>query len=559
VVKVVKGRPDKWGTCSRVVSFDHSPGALAYRKDIVTVGLSSGDIVILDAITGTRRSVLSGHTDSVMSLAFSLDGTLLVSGGKDNAVKLWDIQTGGVVKTFDSITHQVCSVSISPDSVTIASGSNSGEIHLWDVRTGNPSYTIQHAPGNAVTCVNFLPTVPGRFMSVSEGGFIQQWDIDGSKVGPQTYGHHIAFSSDGSRFVLCGRGPPTVRNFISGATIATLHSPVRDFSCCHFSLSGEFVAGAADATICVWDATRSNPPLIGIFVPHDSKITSLMYSSSIISASNDKTIRFSQIDGSSLGPVMMNARSTSAEVIGLALQAEEGTAISVDSAGVVGRWDLSTGFRKDFFRTLNTGGHANDARLANGVLIITHYEQTLHNWRISTWDVESGSHLRTAHLPNFYHRDLRISEDGTIVFEVDRSGIQTWCPSTGRSAGWTPLVWPYNRSPPSLIVDGSILWIRSEGSPTKGWDLRNLESLSSPSSNMPSDEHRLSFVQADDTNGQNTSPTRIKDTVTGKEVFRLPERFAQPSVMQWDGRYLVAAYSEAGEQLILDFAHMIPR
>ena len=34
------------------------------------------------------------------SLAFSLDGTLLVSGSEDGAIKLWDVQTGGVVKTF---------------------------------------------------------------------------------------------------------------------------------------------------------------------------------------------------------------------------------------------------------------------------------------------------------------------------------------------------------------------------------------------------------------------------------------------------------------------------
>ena len=114
---MVKGRPDKWGTCSRVVSFDHFPEVLACHKDIVAVGLSSGDIITLDAITGTRRSVFSGHTDDVTSLVFSLDGALLASGSKDSMVKLWDIQTGGVIKTFRGGPHRPCSVSIDRKSV----------------------------------------------------------------------------------------------------------------------------------------------------------------------------------------------------------------------------------------------------------------------------------------------------------------------------------------------------------------------------------------------------------------------------------------------------------
>ena len=99
------------------------PGAFVCWKDIVAVGLKSGNIVFLDTITGSRGSILSGHTKNVTSLAFSLDGTLLVSGSEDNTIKIWDIQTGGVVRTFHSGTHQASTISISPDDLTIASGS----------------------------------------------------------------------------------------------------------------------------------------------------------------------------------------------------------------------------------------------------------------------------------------------------------------------------------------------------------------------------------------------------------------------------------------------------
>jgi hypothetical protein len=46
-------------------SLDHTFASPRCYKDIVTVGLSSGDIFVLDAITGTHRSGLSGHTGTV--------------------------------------------------------------------------------------------------------------------------------------------------------------------------------------------------------------------------------------------------------------------------------------------------------------------------------------------------------------------------------------------------------------------------------------------------------------------------------------------------------------
>jgi len=56
---------------------------------ILALGIETGEIHLLDAANGNLLHTLSGHRDSVTSLAFSPDGLWLASGSRDAAIILW--------------------------------------------------------------------------------------------------------------------------------------------------------------------------------------------------------------------------------------------------------------------------------------------------------------------------------------------------------------------------------------------------------------------------------------------------------------------------------------
>ena len=49
---------------------------------------------------GWQERTLRGHSEEVLSVAFSRDGKWIVSGSDDTLVKIWDAETGALVSSF---------------------------------------------------------------------------------------------------------------------------------------------------------------------------------------------------------------------------------------------------------------------------------------------------------------------------------------------------------------------------------------------------------------------------------------------------------------------------
>ena len=521
VVKVVKGLPARWGTCSRIVFFDHIAYALACWKNLIAVGLDSGDIIILDAVTGIRRSVLSKHTRQVNSLTFSLDGTFLVSGSDDCTINLWDLQTGGVIKTFHGHKDWVWAVSISPDCTMIASGSHDEKICLWDVGTGECCHIIDGHKGS-VKFISFSPRNPQLLISASRDYTIQQWNtITGHQIGPTYEGDKVVLSPDGTCFVSWREATATVQNFDPGVVIAKLQPSLNHFQYCCFSPDSKLVAGSTAYTIHVWDITGSDPFLIETLVGHTGFINTLSFSSTLISSSDDKSIKFWQISTSSTE----STPSTPDPIMSVHLQASNGIAIAFNEGGEVSVWDLSTGLFKDGLLSLARPQNQRDAQLIDGKLIFVWCTpKKIHICRPmkETQTMDAISDFSTTR--------LRVSEDGSKVFLLDHNYIRALSIRTGEVVGEVWLEGGKLSNNP-LVVDGSRVWVHYKDSQTQGWDFGISDSTPIQLSIPPPDLNRPRLDLIDGTKSESTGTSRIKDTVTGKEIFQLVGRYANPTTV----------------------------
>ena len=544
---MVRGLPEGWGTCSRTVLLDDSPWILSYWNNAIAVGSTHRDILILDAITGSQTAVLPGHTDEVRSLTFSSDGTSLVSGSYDKTVKLWDVQTGGVVKTFHGHTGRVRSVSISIDHTVIASGSEDQTLRLWGTEMGECHHIIMQS--GTVFCTRFLPTDP-QFL-VSTASLVGQcWNIDGHKVGPTFGAYKIAFSPDGIQFTSYLSDDVIVQNINSGVTVAKFNAAGSYFTPCCFSPDGRIVAAVTGYNVCVWDITGSDPYLVETFVGHTKHVTSLAFSSpsTLISASQDKSVKFWQIGALPTDPVDSESTPvTLALTKSTALEVKNDTIIPSGLDGVTKTWGISTGLCKGPLQLLARDYHQNNIQLIDSKLIFIWYT----NNNINIWDAEKGELLQTMNIPGSGLKDLRISGDGSKVFCLYEKFIQAWDIWSSETVG---KVESQHGQTEILAIDSTKVWIEARSqykAYVQGWDFGIPGSSPIGLSNQPPEWFHLN-----DTKVWETNVSRMKDVVTGKVVLQLPERFGKVVHVQWGGHYLVVSF-RSKRVLILDFSNTL--
>ena len=328
----------------------------------------------------------------------------------------------------------------------------------------------------------------------------------------------------------------------SGAIVTKFHVDNGNTCHCCFSPDGKHIAVASHHTAYAWNITSSDAHPANIFVGHTDDITSLAFSSpsSLISTSRDQSVKAWQIGTLPTDPAVTVPQSiplTSSPIRFITLQAKDGIAISIDFDGVVRTWDISTGLCKASLQTPAKNPNNIDVQLINNRLILVYNQDKIH-----IWDVEVGE-LQMVDPTRDPIDDVRISGDGSKVLCLHWQSIRALSIQTGEVMGEVKL--EHDLATRSLNIDGSRVWVCSPSSEPLGWDFGTTNLSPIQLSNVP--QPHLNCTRLWD-----IGLSRIVDAVTGKVIFQLDGRFAEPTRAQWDGRYLVTGY-RSGEVLILDF------
>ena len=147
------------------------------------------------------------YVSTIQSIAFGPDEKLLVSGGIDNAVRLWDIR-----KRREIIMHKpdqkgvdyayIKSVAFSPSGDIFASAGTHKEIHLWSVAKYKLIGTLNTE--EYVEALAFNPD--GRFLAAGVRANVRVWNMETQEEVAALEGclgtvKTIGFSGDGNTIV----------------------------------------------------------------------------------------------------------------------------------------------------------------------------------------------------------------------------------------------------------------------------------------------------------------------------------------------------------------------
>ncbi|MBD2460597.1 TIR domain-containing protein [Oscillatoria sp. FACHB-1407] len=417
--------------------------------------------------TGQEIGTFEGHQAGVSVAHFSPDGKTLASGSFDNTIKLWNVETGQEIVTFEGHQAGVNSISFSPDGRTLASGSGDNTVKLWNVETGQEIHTLQ-GHQDVVFSISFSPD--GKTLaSGSADNTIKLWNVEtGQEIrtlqGYQGEVRNVSFSPDGKTLASLGSADITIKlqNLETGE-IRTLQGHQDLVTHISFSPDGKTLAsGSFDSTIKLWNVATGRD--IRTLRGHQGLITSVNFSPDgrvLLSGSADNTIKLWNVATS--GEVS-TLRGHQNGVTSISFSSDGKTLASGSYDSTIKLWNMETG---EGIRTIQGVGWGGNISFSPDGKTLASSGSDDHTTKL--WNVETGTEIHSLPGHEAWVSSISFKPDGKILASGSYdSTIKLWNVETGQEIrtlkGHQNQVWHISFSPngktlASSSIDNSIkLW-----------------------------------------------------------------------------------------------------
>lgn len=271
------------------------------EKRVVSGG-NDNAVRLWDVRTRSSLCLLEGHTSKVWSVAWSPDQRHIVSGGLDNTIRLWDVETGTCLRVLKSYRSGVWSLSWSNNQRYILSGHNDSTVRLWEVETGHCLHVFE---GHISNVFSLSWSSDDRCaLSGSFDSTVRLWDMETRRCLQVLEGH-------------------------TGNVLSVSWSPNQR----------EALSGSDDKTIRLWDLETGR--CLRVLEGHTEGVKSVLWSndgSYALSGAKDETIRLWDVK---MGRCLRILKGHTNWVMALSWSPDKFRALSLDAQGGVRVWNLS--------------------------------------------------------------------------------------------------------------------------------------------------------------------------------------------------------------------------
>ncbi len=189
-------------------------------------------VSICNMETGKLVKTLQDSSEN-LCMCCSKDGKYIATGGFDNLVRLWDLETEKVINTYDFQNNYIYTVCFDNMGKRIIAGGHDKTIRIWDRESGKELNILKDHRG-FISCLAVSPpeleekTGKSYLLSGSRDNAIKLWNLDNGELIKTFTGHQdeissVSFSSSG-KYVISGSDDGAIKiwDLQSGEVVITL-------------------------------------------------------------------------------------------------------------------------------------------------------------------------------------------------------------------------------------------------------------------------------------------------------------------------------------------------